>query len=153
MTLKKITAPWTQEQVDMLNAAQNAGHLHPFTCPGDGPGCGSMHETRDLIATVDGWVCACGRYRQDWAFDFPPEILAPLAALQTFGTPKAVEKGDDVATEVAKILHDMMVVLVSAAQAMRNAADGTAPITPAMATDISDAVDALADRWFEAVNK
>lgn len=149
MTLKKITAPWTQEQVDLLNAAQTSGYLHPFTCPGDRDVC-KFH--RDLIATVDGWVCGCGRYRQDWAFDFPPEILNPLRTQQSVGTLKAVEQNHAVATEVIQVLHDMMVVLVSAAQAMRNAADGIKPITPAMATDISYAVDALAERWFKAVN-
>lgn len=80
MKLTKITAPWTQDQVDMLNRAQTCGWLHPFTCPGTEVGCGAMHEQRDLIATLDGWVCVCGKYRQDWAFDIPPEILdkAPL---------------------------------------------------------------------------
>lgn len=75
MTLTKITAPWTPEQVDLLNAAQKNQYLHAFTCPGDGPGCGSMHETRDLIATVDGWICTCGRYRQKWAYAITPALL------------------------------------------------------------------------------
>lgn len=76
--LEKITPPWTQDQVDMLNAAQKSGYLHPFTCPGDSVGCGAMDEQRDLIATPDGWVCVCGRYRQEWAFDIPPELLGKL---------------------------------------------------------------------------
>lgn len=74
MTLTKITAPWTQDQVDMLNTAQATGWLHPFTCPGENKVC----PKRELTATVDGWVCACGRYRQEWAFDIPPEILGKL---------------------------------------------------------------------------
>lgn len=75
MTLKKIIAPWTQEQVDTLNFAQGCGFLHPFTCPGDLDTC---HLHRDLIATLDGWVCACGRYRQEWAFEIPPEALGKV---------------------------------------------------------------------------
>jgi hypothetical protein len=44
----KITAPWTQEQVDCLNAYQKCGLVHSYTCNE----CG-----QDLFATKDGWVC------------------------------------------------------------------------------------------------
>lgn len=63
----KTTAPWTTGQVAALNKWQRAGNVHPFTCPGDLPGC---EDHRDLIATPAGWVCACGQYRQDWAHGF-----------------------------------------------------------------------------------
>ena len=62
-----ITAPWTDDQVEALNRWQKAGVVHPFTCPGDQPGCG---DHRELIARADGWHCSCGAYRQDWAHDF-----------------------------------------------------------------------------------
>jgi hypothetical protein len=57
-------APWTDEEVKRLNAYQKAAHLHPFTCPGDKADC---EKHRELIATSDGWVCACGEYKQEWA--------------------------------------------------------------------------------------
>lgn len=40
------TAPWTDDEVDSLNAYQSAGFVHPFTGPAGG----------DLIATKDGWI-------------------------------------------------------------------------------------------------
>jgi hypothetical protein len=68
-----IKAPWTDEQVAALNRWQSRGDVHPFTCPGDGPGCG---DHRELTATANGWVCACGRYRQDWAHEMMVETAA-----------------------------------------------------------------------------
>jgi hypothetical protein len=69
-----IRAPWTPEQVEALNRFQKSGRFHPFTCPGKWAKCA---EHRDLVATTDGWVCACGKYRQDWASDF---MLGNVAA-------------------------------------------------------------------------
>lgn len=64
-----INAPWTPERVEYLNARQADPTRHPYTCPGPSPeypDCvGLMGRT--LTATVDGWVCQCGRYKQDWA--------------------------------------------------------------------------------------
>jgi hypothetical protein len=60
----KSKAPWTPEEVDRLNRYQKAAEFHPFTCPGDKPGC---QDQRALIATTEGWVCKCGEYRQAWA--------------------------------------------------------------------------------------
>jgi hypothetical protein len=53
---------FTEDQVASINAYQNCGMWHPFTCR-----CGSGA----LIATVDGLVCskACG-YTQDWVHGF-----------------------------------------------------------------------------------
>jgi hypothetical protein len=62
-----MKAPFTPDQVKALNAYQEAGMLHPFTCPGDHEHC---YDRRELIATTSGWVCQCGRYTQDWAHDF-----------------------------------------------------------------------------------
>lgn len=52
---------FTEDQVASLNAYQDCGRWHPFTCP-----CGSGA----LKATVDGWVCDKCDYTQDWANDF-----------------------------------------------------------------------------------
>lgn len=83
----KVRAPWTPDQVVALKRWQERGDVHEFTCPG--PDCrpararegadeagGDMViapapcPSRNLIPTPDGWVCACGRYRQDWAYAF-----------------------------------------------------------------------------------
>jgi hypothetical protein len=68
----KIHPPWDAAMVAALNAFQDAGAMHPFTCP-------RLHFTpgeAKLVATVDGWRCrrrpACG-YRQDWAHAFMVE--------------------------------------------------------------------------------
>jgi hypothetical protein len=67
---RMIRAPWTPEQVTALNAFQQRGGMHPFTCGGDHtPGSPA------LVAYTDGWRCpqpygeACD-YRQDWAHPF-----------------------------------------------------------------------------------
>lgn len=65
--MDRIEAPFTDEQVDALNAFQKACQFHPFTCPGDHIVC---EQHRELIATNDGWVCHCGDYRQSWAHEF-----------------------------------------------------------------------------------
>ena len=62
----KIKAPWTQEQVDALNAWQALGNVHPFTC--GGKGC-----REDLVAHEAGWHCPRCSNRQDWAHDFMSE--------------------------------------------------------------------------------
>lgn len=55
-----IHTPWSQEQVDALNAYQHNGRFHPYTCP-------NPHPTRVLFATLDGWVCPHCAYTQGWA--------------------------------------------------------------------------------------
>ena len=50
--------------VAMLNLHQQDERFHPYTCPGDFDEC---ENQRKLIPTNDGWVCACGKYTQDWA--------------------------------------------------------------------------------------
>jgi hypothetical protein len=62
--IKRIEAPWTDDQVASLNAYQKAGYVHPFT-HGDGA------EKVDLIATAAGWVRHHeGRVVQKWAHEF-----------------------------------------------------------------------------------
>lgn len=79
-----IKAPWTPEQVQRLKDWQDgtltytvqvgdtfieAPH-HPFTCCSH-EGCKrSEHDEGILIPSIDGWVCPCGKYKQDWAHDF-----------------------------------------------------------------------------------
>lgn len=67
---------WTEEQVNELNKQQKSGKFHPYTCDRKAKECevdmGPI-ETRDwskdgiLIATTEGWVCPCGKYKQNWA--------------------------------------------------------------------------------------
>jgi hypothetical protein len=66
-TLPRSEAPWTAEQVEALNAHQDNGSMHPFTCPGDYEEC---EGHRELVATCNGWTCQCGRYTQTWAHAF-----------------------------------------------------------------------------------
>ncbi|MCI3277594.1 hypothetical protein [Streptomyces cylindrosporus] len=76
-----IRAPWTSEQVDALNAFQERGGMHPFTCGGEHtPG------SPVLVAREDGWHCSdpydegCG-FTQDWAHAFmanPDEWPTPF---------------------------------------------------------------------------
>lgn len=63
MADETIHAPWTQEQVAKLNAFQNLGYVHEYTCPVDHPGI----NVSVLWATTAGWVCPACSYTQDWA--------------------------------------------------------------------------------------
>lgn len=63
MSDDKIRAPFTDEQIEALNAFQECRCYHPFTCGND-----SRH--RDLIATKDGWICLDCDYTQQWAHGF-----------------------------------------------------------------------------------
>lgn len=59
--MSKVTAPWTDDQVRLLNGYQQCGIFHPFT---------GSHGVA-LIATRDGWVETLGgEICQDWAHDF-----------------------------------------------------------------------------------
>jgi hypothetical protein len=57
---------WTDAQVERLNGYQRSRQFHPYTCPGELKVC---EDKRELVATRQGWVCQCGRYRQDWAHE------------------------------------------------------------------------------------
>lgn len=57
----RISAPWTDAQVEALNYYQVSGAFHPFTC--------YVHSDVPLLATTAGWVCispTCD-YTQGWA--------------------------------------------------------------------------------------
>jgi hypothetical protein len=56
-----IKAPFTFEQVEMMNEYQEMGVFHPYTCPRD---------RSNLYATPAGWVCLRCTYTQDSVHDF-----------------------------------------------------------------------------------
>lgn len=62
--MNRIRAPFTPEGVERLNSFQRSGFIHPFTCPMD------HSQSRDLIATADGWICPGCDYTQDWCHAF-----------------------------------------------------------------------------------
>lgn len=63
-----INAPFSAYEVEKLNKYQQNPKYHPFTCSSsDRSKC--LHEGK-LEATVDGWVCPCGEYKQNWAHKF-----------------------------------------------------------------------------------
>jgi len=81
-----IRAPFTPEQVAVLNRYQTIGVMHPFTCRNN-----SAHV---LIATRDGWRCPDSHctYAQDWAHDFMANetfVDAALAQMQQLQQRKA----------------------------------------------------------------
>ena len=66
--MERITAPFTTQQIEMLNAFQNLEIVHPFTC-----GLRENHISNDiLIATPLGWICPENTcfYTQNWAWEF-----------------------------------------------------------------------------------
>lgn len=83
--MNQIKAPWSLAQVKALIDWQTNGMVHPFTCIGQVAAYKKDHETvvdrsREncpnqgiLLPTESGWVCPCGKYRQDWAHDFMME--------------------------------------------------------------------------------
>ena len=80
-----LIAPWTKDQVENLEKWQTTGWVHPFTCFGEGD-C-KINEREDqgiLQPTVDGWICPCGKYTQNWATEsqlsgnIPPNPLDEL---------------------------------------------------------------------------
>lgn len=64
MQEKQIEAPWTDEQVRSLNAYQNVGTFHPFTC-GNHRG-----YSPSLVATNRCWQCPECSYVQGWCWRF-----------------------------------------------------------------------------------
>ena len=86
--MEKINAPFTDEQVKNLNDYQTKGRFHPFTCcsPESIPECTRAGKEVDgeyvkgtseglLVASNEGWVCPCGKYKQNWAHAFMAEKL------------------------------------------------------------------------------
>lgn len=72
MSAPVIYAPWTDEQVDALNALQHYRHIDAYTCHRRHE---HPHDKGILLAGNDGWRCpslAC-TFTQDWA---PPVDVA-----------------------------------------------------------------------------
>ena len=71
---KDIEAPWTDEQVEQLNRFQRDSEFHPYTCCGDGleQFCERKQKVSPgiLIATNEGWICPCGKYKQSDCTEF-----------------------------------------------------------------------------------
>ncbi len=71
--MEEINSPFNQEQVNKLNEFQKCGRFHPLTCDRKAKECEVNCNPRDfskdgvLIATEEGWVCPCGKYKQNWA--------------------------------------------------------------------------------------
>lgn len=76
-------APFTPDQVANINAFQDRGRMHPFTCmsPEEISECLRASKIIDdkiingtsegiLLATTEGFICPCGKYTQDWCHDF-----------------------------------------------------------------------------------
>lgn len=84
----KVFAPFTPEQVEALNAWQQLGYIHPFTCPS---GCGP------LVAHQIGWRCPVCDNAQNWAHDFMADQARhpgnPFDSV-TNPQPKSPEKAD-----------------------------------------------------------
>ena len=63
-------APFTEEEIKEFNEHQENVMYHPYTCcstDSDGNHCErSKHNWGILMATKDGLVCPCGKYKQDW---------------------------------------------------------------------------------------
>jgi hypothetical protein len=72
--MEKVRAPFTKEQVESLKMYQNNLEMHHFTCcsPDNIPECQRRNKVNEgeLIPTEEGWVCPCGKYKQDWCHDF-----------------------------------------------------------------------------------
>ena len=66
-TPEQRAATFTDDQVASLNAFQEAGNFHPFTC--GNPKC-RRESGGELVATREGWHCPSCDYRQDWAHGF-----------------------------------------------------------------------------------
>ena len=107
---KKITAPFSPDQVQYLNERQchvdGGMALHPFTCPNRNDGLahgriGEAHASHGserglLIATPGGWVCPHCEYTQSWAYASMAVRPTPVAdlfrdhpvLLEIFGRPR-----------------------------------------------------------------
>lgn len=104
-----IYAPWTDEEVEALNAFQRNGRSHPFTC-GSGNRSDQAHATAadvndltdagQLVATRSGWVCLGCDYTQNWAHGFMVEVgktgwFDPFADLGAREAPGAQRPQED----------------------------------------------------------
>jgi hypothetical protein len=70
--LTKMNKKFTPEEVERLNKEQKRNDRHPYTCDRKAKECEVNQKPRDhekdgvLIATENGWICPCGKYKQDY---------------------------------------------------------------------------------------
>lgn len=65
-----IYAPFSKEQVGVLNQFQRLQNFHPFTCGGNRTDDAHLDGEGVLVATEQGWVCPFCDYKQKWALEF-----------------------------------------------------------------------------------
>lgn len=58
---------FSDESIKRLNEEQNDDRFHGYTCCGyDGCVRSEQPNWGKLIATKEGWICPCGKYKQNW---------------------------------------------------------------------------------------
>jgi len=55
--MERVEAPFTDEQVKLLERYQKCESVHPFTC---------FFDTSELVPSVMGWFCTQCDYTQAW---------------------------------------------------------------------------------------
>lgn len=98
MSMNRIEAPFTPDQVERLNLFQEkANGFHPFTCGSAkrcveqikiGDGEKSFEVSTTLVATERGWICPNCDYTQNWAWD---TMLAIGEIIKDTGTYSSAE--------------------------------------------------------------
>jgi hypothetical protein len=84
-------APWTADEVASLNAYQQAGAYHPFTCGDDACRAADPLKQAPLTASPDGWRCPRCEYTQNWAHTWmtdgswlqPADRMAQMVSLMS----------------------------------------------------------------------
>jgi hypothetical protein len=63
---------FTKKEIEKLKEHQENPMFHPYTCDRSADICEVKQTPRDhtkdgvLIPTENGWVCPCGKYKQNW---------------------------------------------------------------------------------------
>lgn len=60
-----MNTEFTKEIIEQLNKRQQEGKYHPYTCDRSFSECQVELNDGVLIATENGWVCPCGKYKQN----------------------------------------------------------------------------------------
>jgi hypothetical protein len=68
--MEKKLAPFTKDEVESLKMYQNHLEAHPFTCGSFACDRSTRPDAGKLIPSEEGWVCPCGKYKQNWCHDF-----------------------------------------------------------------------------------
>lgn len=67
-----MNTEFSKEIIEKLNKQQQDGKFHPYTCNRNFPECEVVLDPSNylkdgiLIATEKGWICPCGKYKQNW---------------------------------------------------------------------------------------